>query len=364
MKNSFFLAALLLVIPGVSFAQEFANIEYLCADWGPAMTLSTKTNAPPVFSETEDEVYFLKQVGRFTRKMRPILEPLFSNSPTEDSGHGISIYLCKMKPDGSEKTEIKELWKNPNYPIGTQDQSTWMNVNVKTHKIVLSVLYAGSDATGLWTMNLDGSEFKQIIRPERGEKLDGFDHPSWTPDGQQIVFEEIMRGMHPQRYNLAICNATGGEFHRLLNGTDKIKYTQPSVSPDGTKIVYAVISSSNGGLWIIDTDGNNAHLLPNPNGTGKRPHHGGIYPTWSPDGTKIFAMSAGIVDVVTGKQLLYGRPVVQNMPQLQGKHATVVMPHWGKGGLLCSGWGGGIQLADERLEKLWILATSDLEKVE
>jgi len=49
-----------------------------------------------------------------------------------------------MKPDGGDKTEIKELWKNPNYPIDTQGQSTWMDVNERTRKIALAITYAGA----------------------------------------------------------------------------------------------------------------------------------------------------------------------------------------------------------------------------
>jgi hypothetical protein len=159
----------------VTQAQEFANIEYLCADWGPAMTLPKKAGETPIFSDTEEEIYFLKQVTRFTRKTR-LVPDLLGGGKTEDIGHGISIYLCKMKPDGSAKTEIKELWKNPNHPIDTQGASTWMDVNESTHKIVLSVLFAGTDVMGLWTMNLDGGDLKQIIRPEWSkEKLVGVD---------------------------------------------------------------------------------------------------------------------------------------------------------------------------------------------
>ena len=103
---------------GIASAQEFKNIEYLCADWCPAMKLPAKKDQQPQFSDAEEEIYFLKQVGSFTRRQHLIPNP-FSGSKTEDIGHGISIYLCKMKPDGSDKTEIKELWKNPNYPIDT-----------------------------------------------------------------------------------------------------------------------------------------------------------------------------------------------------------------------------------------------------
>ncbi len=145
-----FVAPLMLVLSALPVtAKEFANIEYLCADWGPAMTLPSKPGEKPHFDDSQEEVYFLKQLGTFSRGLMGTGEH-----------HGINIYLCKMKPDGSGKTEIRELWRNPNYSIDTQDKSTWMNVCVKTHQIALTVTFAGSDITGLWTMNLDGERFE------------------------------------------------------------------------------------------------------------------------------------------------------------------------------------------------------------
>ena len=349
-KKSGFLSQLVVVISlwflaiSTGVAQEFANVEYLCCDWGPAMTWSGKTNEPPKFSDTEDEIYFLKQVGSFTK------------GPLGTQNHGLSIYLCKMKPDGSAKTEIKELWKNPNYPIDTQGQSTWMDVNRKTRKITLSVLFAGTDVMGLWTMNLDGTEFRQIIRPEWGEKLTGIDHPSWAPDGRWIVFEHRMRGMNPERFNIALCDANGGQLKQLFEATEKIEYRQPSVSPDGKQIAFARYPNGYPGgrqLWLANIDGRDAHPLPNPND--KRNTHGGDYPVLSPDGTKIWAMSVGIVDAVTGQKLLDRRPMVQ------GRQGTCGCSHWGKSGFI--GFTvGGIRFTDPELQESKRLGPSHVAK--
>jgi len=364
------LLAIALIVSTAS-AQEFANIEYLCADWGPAMRLSAKTNEPPQFSNTEEEVYFLKQVGRFTRKKRLVPDPL-SGSTTEDVGHGISIYLCKMKPDGSEKTELKELWHDVRYPIDTQAQSTWMDVNEKTRKIALSVTFAGSDLTGLWTVNLDGRELKRIITPEQRENgLQAIDSPNWTPDGRWIVFAESWRGTNSSR--IVKCDEHGEKPTYLTDGPVD---TQPRVSPDGKSVLYvhnpwihlgrnsfgdAWVGAT---LWLVDLDGLNKREIGNPQAKPTWQTKGivGTYPAWSPDGKRIFAVSAGIVDVSTGKKVGYGAPKVQNWPKLNGQPANIVMPHWGKLGFLCSGWGGGIQLSDEAMEKMWILASSDIQR--
>jgi WD40-like Beta Propeller Repeat len=356
LPKSLCLFGLLIVLTTSAFAQEFKNVAYLCADWGPAMTLSTKPSDKPQFDDTQEEVYFLKQVNSFTRKKLLLADP-FSGNKTEDIGHGISIYLCKMKANGGQKTEIKVLWKNPNYPIDTQGASTWMDVNEKTHKIVVSVLFGGSDLTGLWTMNMDGSDLKQIVKPEWGERLTGVDHPSWTPDGRQIVFEERLRGVHPNRFNIAICDADGGRFKRLLESTDKIEYRQPSVSPDGK--IFAFSRSPNGYpggryIWLANIDGSEPHPLVEA----KRVTDGwGDYPAWSPDGKHLYALGAGILDVETGRVLNDHRP------KLNGKPWAAEYVHWGTAGLLGSATSFRITLTDSNLVQVQLLCASGLEEV-
>jgi hypothetical protein len=108
LSKGLLLIGLLILLSATAQAQEFANIEYLCCDWGPAMKLATKEGEKPQFNYTGEEIYFLKQVGSFSRKK--LAKPGLFGETTQDTGKGLSVYLCKMKADGSGKTEIKELW--------------------------------------------------------------------------------------------------------------------------------------------------------------------------------------------------------------------------------------------------------------
>ena len=261
MKRNFLVAVLLALGLAESagaelFGTDYNNIEYLCCDWGPAMTLPSKTNDAAQFNDAGDEVYFLKQVTSFTRKKR-LLKDIISGRDYEDIGKGLSIWLCKMKADGSGKTELKELWRNPSYPIDTQAQTTWMNVNGITKKMVLSIVIGGNEITGVWTMNLDGSQLNRIQKPSKEEDgWSGFAHPSWTPDGQWIVFGKGLRGSDGIHGGIAKCSIQGSNTIYITNSPDD---SMPEVSPDGKQIAYIHKVGYATRLYLMSSDGGNQH---------------------------------------------------------------------------------------------------------
>ncbi len=126
------------------------------------------------------------------------------------------------------------------------------------------VLYdAFDESTGnfqIHTMSSSGGAETQLVPGEDSLNLSGYDvyFPTFAPNGR-IVFRNNWGG------ELFIINGDGTGLTQLTSGDD---YT-PSVSPDGTKIVFERdwVSETEYGwdVWIMDIDGQNAQVLA-PNG--------------------------------------------------------------------------------------------------
>ena len=132
---------------------------------------------------------------------------------------------------------------------------------------------------GIYIIDGDGSNEKTIINREFYDESD----PSWSPNGTKIVFSSYsyVNG----NYDIYTMNIDGSN---LTNITNTQSYDMmPSWSPDGTKIAFASDKDYNGEIYIMDIDGSNQKNITN---TSNFDESG---PSWSPDGTKIAITSIG-----------------------------------------------------------------------
>ncbi len=125
----------------------------------------------------------------------------------------------------------------------------------------------------LYTINADGTEFKQITFGET------YDHQAaWSPDGEWIVFASSS--------NMRLIRPDGSESHIILPAPESCGWNAMAWSPDSRKIASMKICG--GGLaaevWTVKADGTEQTKLhtiaPNV--------FGGIT-YWSPDGRQIVA---------------------------------------------------------------------------
>lgn len=107
-------------------------------------------------------------------------------------------------------------------------------------------------------------------------------HPAWSPVDDRIAFVSDRNGVD----NLWIINADGSGLTQLTNGLDADSH--PAWSPDGMKIVF----SRSGEIWRINADGTNELQITD------NPVEYNLEPAWSLDGGKIAFCKSLYVDTV------------------------------------------------------------------
>jgi Tol biopolymer transport system component len=147
-----------------------------------------------------------------------------------------------------------------------------------------------SNATGnknLWIANRDGTNARPLMNWANSDQQD----PEWSPDGQRIVFSSNRGG---STLNIWTISVTGSDALQLTNNTSDNK--QPRYSPSGQRIVFVSNRTGKRELWLMEASGTSQKAI-------------GLQslrvsdPTWSPDGTKIAYVGCSL-PVVSGTSLI------------------------------------------------------------
>ncbi len=128
---------------------------------------------------------------------------------------GNSSMICRIKPDGTDFSQVAE---------GRDG-----NISPDGKKIVYT--QKGTNGFGVWTMDADGKNRKQVVPNE--SQIGGI-APVWSSDGKRIAYS----GQVGEYAEIFICD-TDGSNHKQLTDLKKIS-SSPSFSPDNQYITFRV----------------------------------------------------------------------------------------------------------------------------
>jgi Tol biopolymer transport system component len=94
----------------------------------------------------------------------------------------------------------------------------------------------------------------RIVVPEEKRPFEatylGAANPAWSPDGRMLAFSRTVMVRHFVSGNLCVVNADGSGLRQLTRAGPDQFCAQPCFSPDGRRIVFAILTGRQGPLAI------------------------------------------------------------------------------------------------------------------
>ena len=155
----------------------------------------------------------------------------------------------------------------------------------ETEKIVFVSKRDGN--AEIYSMNPDGSEQVNLTQHPAEDY-----NPAWSPNGKQIVFSsDRTDGV----FDLYLMNPDGKNVQKVFKDDEYRRY--PAWSPDGKHIAYAQADKRKAifawGARFAPTADHTLYIA-TPNGTSIEKLTKGFYPSWSPDGSQLIFVVAGL----------------------------------------------------------------------
>jgi Tol biopolymer transport system component len=220
-----------------------------------------------------------------------------SISAAEVSSHGLIAFSASnqiyvMNADGSNVRRLIDgaPGVSNHYPTFSPDGSRLAFIRYEPV----------SDINSLCVIGVDGSGLQQLIN-SRGP----LGEPAWSPDGSRIAF---IRGEDTTLYDSAYLATCSPDIYAVdvftrkdVNLTKGAGGTDPSWSPDGTRIVFSSYRDGNYEIYTMSSDGNDIQRLTYTDWAEAEP-------AWSPDGKQI-AYAAHLLQAELGCGFIpTGRP--------------------------------------------------------
>jgi len=150
-----------------------------------------------------------------------------------------------MDSDGTHQARLTFTPTNPNGP-------TW-SVHPSWSPDGENLVYAStaSGNTQIWMMNADGSNQVQVTSGN-GPQFPDSNASEWSRDGSRVAF---WSGFETQFGEVWVMDPDGSNSQQLTETPDPLNSDNPVWSPDGSKIVFDTNRSGPVELWVMDADG-------------------------------------------------------------------------------------------------------------
>lgn len=145
--------------------------------------------------------------------------------------------------------------------------------------------------TDIYVMDADGANLTRLTDDPADEFM-----PVWSPDGSRIAFVRTVGGTATRIFTM---RSDGSEVRQTSSGDGGSDFW-PSWSPDGSQLVFAAIRNEDWGIWVVNADGSDEHMILGGTGAGYVDN-----PVWSPDGTLIAFVGNLTVDDYSPDDALY-----------------------------------------------------------
>ncbi len=177
-----------------------------------------------------------------------------------------------MDKDGQNVARWKGSLDNSsdNYPRWSPDGSSIVFSSSPYSEV------AGTETADIFMASANSDHEAKITNLTMQEAVNS--DPSWSPDGSRIVFASFK----DESWHIYAMNKDGSGFVQLTNGLDS-EYS-PAWSPDGAHIAYTGLMGGKADIFVMDPDGKNAAQLTQGSGNS-------YLPAWSPDGRRIAFVS-------------------------------------------------------------------------